>query len=83
MDILIFEKIEHLLEDYILNVKWKKGAAVWIKQSKRSWKKIEEEILLKRKNPLFDIGKNGNVSFSLNGENNWVRKIDIQEYGTL
>ena len=46
-------------------------------------KKIEEEILLKRKNPLFDIGKNGHVSFSLNGENNWVRKIDIQEYGTL
>ena len=46
-------------------------------------KKIEEETLLKRKNPLFDIGKDGNVSFTLNGEKNWIRKIDTQEYGNL
>ena len=46
-------------------------------------KKIEEEILLKRKNPLFDIGKNGNVSFSLSVEKKKKKKIDIQEYGTL
>jgi hypothetical protein len=46
-------------------------------------KKIEEEILSKRKNPSSDIGKNGNVSFTLNGEKNWIQKIDVQNYGNL
>lgn len=79
----------HLLKDRIFigrlhtERKMKKRSGCMDKAIEEKLKKIEEEILLKRKNPLFDIGKNGNVSFSLNGENNWVRKIDIQEYGTL
>ena len=46
-------------------------------------KKIEEEILSKRKNSSSDIGKNGNVALTLNGEKNWIQKIDIQNYGNL